>query len=127
MANRIRELRIFLLENNINIALISETHTTRDSFLRMPDCSAYCINHISGKARDESALFVNTKIRHFSIQNFNEEYIQTTTVRLNNKEVKIFAAYCPPQYNIQKHFIEIFKKLGKRFVIAGDFNAKHTT
>ena len=108
---------------------MSETHTTKDSFLKMPGYSAYWTNHPSGKARGGSALFVNKKIRHFPTENVNEEYVQTTgiTVKQKNKEINIFAAYCPPRYNINKeNFIQMFAKLGKYFIIAGDFNAKHT-
>jgi len=95
----------------------------------MPGYSAYWTNHPSGKARGESALFVNKKIRHFPTENVNEEYVQTAgiTVKQKNKEINIFAAYCPPRYNINKeNFVQTFAKLGKYFVITGDFNAKHT-
>lgn len=37
------------------------------------------------------------------------------------------AAYCPPRHNIKKNqYIAVLSKLGPRFIIGGDLNAKHT-
>jgi hypothetical protein len=39
----------------------------------------------------------------------------------------ISAAYLPPRHNIkQEHLTAFFTSLGRRFIVGGDFNAKHT-
>ncbi|KAL0107445.1 hypothetical protein PUN28_015783 [Cardiocondyla obscurior] len=53
---------------------------------------------------------------------------------MNYKNIKqergnlvISAVYCPPRYlNSQKQFEDFFSTLGERFIVGGDFNAKHT-
>lgn len=49
--------------------------------------------------------------------------MQTTgiAVTLKNKVINIYAAYCPPKYNINE---DAFKSLGKSSIMAGDFKAK---
>ena len=62
-------------------------------------------------------------------EHIREEHIQATvvTIQFNNQDVNIAAAYCPPKSTpTQSQWIEIFQKLGQRFIIGGDFNTKHT-
>lgn len=72
-ADRIRELFIFLCEKEIDIALISETHSTKDSFFQMRKFSAYWTNHSSGRERSGTELFVNKKVRHYPLETLNGE------------------------------------------------------
>lgn len=56
------------------------------------------------------------------------EKIQATAVnfKIRNCNTIVAAVYCPPKYNIK---VELHKEflnyIGNRFVIGGDFNAKH--
>jgi hypothetical protein len=47
-------------------------------------------------------------------------------LRHQNK-LTVTATYCPPKYNIYANdYKTIFDKMNSRFIIGGDFNAKHT-
>lgn len=55
--------------------------------------------------------------------------MQVSTVRMHMKakELNISAIYCPPKYKTSKQeYVELFKMLGKYYIIGGDFNAEHT-
>jgi hypothetical protein len=43
------------------------------------------------------------------------------------QKLTVSAIYCPPRYSIHANEYKIlFNKLNSRFIIGGDFNAKHT-
>jgi len=45
----------------------------------------------------------------------------------NIGEITISAIYCPPKHNNKyEDYDHFFKTLGNRFLVGGDFNAKHT-
>ena len=49
------------------------------------------------------------------------------TMQHNNADLNVTAAYCPPRHSIKKdQFIAELNSLGPRFIVEGDFNAKHT-
>ena len=55
--------------------------------------------------------------------------MQVIIVSINTRNHKLAVAsiYCPPRHNIKENaYTYLFKQLGEKFIIAGDFNAKHT-
>lgn len=129
LSQRVNELEIFLNSNHIDIALISETHFTTRSYIKIRECTSYHTTHLSGRARGGTAVLIKKNIQHFQLEEIREDYIQATViaVKLNGAEIKVAAAYCPPAHKMEKkQFTEVFAKLGPRFIIGGDFNVKHT-
>src|SRR6266576_7305159 len=129
LRQRCRELEVFLHDNHIDIALISETHFTDKDHCKIAGYQAYWTTHPSGTAQGGTAILVKRTIKHFLQQEIREKYFQSTiiSITLNNKETNIGAVYCPPRHKITKEmFVEVFGRIGKQFVLAGDFNAKHT-
>lgn len=44
----------------------------------------------------------------------------------NNNSVSIYSAYFPPRFSIKcDKYENLFKRLGNKFIVGGDFNAKH--
>lgn len=75
------------------------------------------------------AIIIKNNIKHFPCEEIRKEYIQVTmvTVLFSNAELYLAAMYCPPRHNIVKEqFEDILNKLEVRFILGGDFNAKHT-
>src|SRR6266576_2058825 len=129
LRQRCRELEVFLHDNHIDIALISETHLTDKDHCKIPGYQAYWTTHPSGAARGGTAILVKRTIKHFLQQEIRKEYFQSTIISItyNNKETNIGAVYCQPRHKISKEmFVEVFGRIGKQFILAGDFNAKHT-
>ena len=58
------ELKIFILNHNIDIILVSETYFTERSHFKIPNYSLYCTNHPIGTARGGSAVIIKNSIKH---------------------------------------------------------------
>ncbi len=99
LRQRCRELEVFLHDNHIDIALISETHFTDKDHSKIAGYQAYWTTHPSGTARGGTAILVKWTIKHFLQQEFRKEYLQSTIISItyNNKETNIGAVYCPPR------------------------------
>ena len=122
------ELEIFLNIQNIDVCLISETHLTRESFLRIKGYQVYHTYHPDNKARGGSAVIVKQSLAHHQEQHVQKPEIQLTLVCIKtmNQNLCLGAAYCPPRYNLKElDYINFLKLAGERFIIGGDYNAKH--
>ena len=123
------ELDIFLMRENIDNCLISETHLTRESQIKIRGYACYHAYHPSDRARGGSSLFIKTNIEHSVNINIELEKLQLCAVRVQNKHqsCNIASFYCPPRYSLEKDdYFRVFNNLGSNFLIGGDFNAKHT-
>jgi hypothetical protein len=123
------ELQVILSTENIDICLISETHLTKESFIRFKNCTTYYAHHPANTARGGSAIIITNNIKHFEEENYVTRDIQATiiTVETPTQKLTVSAIYCPPRYSISANeYRTLFDKLNRRFIIGGDFNAKHT-
>lgn len=123
------ELKHFLLEHDIDVMLVSETHFTTKNNLRIHKYNAYHTMHPDSTAHGGSAVLIKNNIRHYVREGFQEEYLQATTVVIEDwsGSIVISAIYCPPKHGIKKNqYLAFFSTLGDRFISASDYNAKHT-
>lgn len=128
LRQRIPELELFLEEQKIDIALISETHLTKQSNVRIKGFQIYDTIHPSNNARGGSAVIIRENIKHYEEQKYSTGPIQATTVKIrtNKWQYNVTAVYCPPRHNLKKDDYSAFlRSLGNRFVCGGDFNCKH--
>lgn len=124
-----QELQAILNKENIDICLISETHFTKESFIRFKNYSTYHSIHPANTARGGSAVIIKDNIKHYEEEKYITCDIQATNIAVETTKHKltVSAIYCPPRYNIcEEEYIALFEKLNNRFIIGGDFNAKHT-
>lgn len=122
------EVQTFLIEQNIDIMLISETHFTKQNFFNITGYSVYDTKHPDGKAHGGTAVLIKRRLKHYELQKYAKDHIQATTVSLEEWSGKflISAVYCPPKHAIKKQqFIDYFNQLGIKFLAGGDYNAKH--
>ena len=123
------EVTQFLNDHNIDIMLISETHFTHKSFLKIKNYSLYSTQHPAGTARGGTAVLVKKTLKHEVQEEFKTDFIQATSilVRDDQGQITISAIYSPPRHTIKKDQYDFFfKSLGSRFIVGGDFNAKHS-
>lgn len=124
-----QELQAVLDINNIDVCLIAETHFNKQTHINFHGYKVYHSIHPGNSARGGSAVIIKQSIQHFEEAKFETEEIQAMAVNVKCKNYFIVVAsiYCPPKYSLKKHhYLDLFKKLGKKFVIGGDFNAKNT-
>lgn len=129
LLQHLSELEIFLRNENIDVCLISETHFTKQSYVKIREFQCYHTPHPSDKARGGSAVLIRGNILHHEEPKIEDQMMQVSTVSIQakSKELKISAIYCPPRHSPTKEdFINLFKTLGSNFIVGGDFNAKHT-
>ena len=121
------EVEQFLLLQEIDVLLVSETHFTLKNCFRINGYYTYDTKHPSGRACGGTAILVRKNIRHFPMPEYKKDHIQATSINMPDSRVTISSIYCPPRYNINREqFLDYFKTLGPRFIAAGDYNAKHT-
>lgn len=114
---------------NIDICLISETHFTKETFVRFKGYNVYHTIHPQNAARGGSAVIIRETIRHHQEAGYQTEEFQATSVRVKTKtnDVMITSIYCPPRHSTKKEqYLDFLNRQGHRFIIGGDFNAKHT-
>lgn len=122
------ELKQFIIDNSIDILLITETHFSNKSFIKIPKYSLNHTNHPSGRARAGSAIIIRQDIKYNVLQEYAKDYIQATTIQIEDAcgPLILSALYCPPKFTISpQQYSEYIKTLGPRFIAGGDFNAKH--
>lgn len=108
--------------------LISETHFTSRSYLKIPNYSTYHTNHPDSTAHGGTAILIKNKVKHYQSSPYREEQLQATSITVEDwiSPITLAAVYCPPKYNIKMDFFtKFFRTLGNRFVAGGDYNAKH--
>lgn len=60
----IPDLEIFLNDKKIDICLISETHFTRTSYVKIRGYCSYHTPHLAEKAKGGAAIFIKENIKH---------------------------------------------------------------
>ncbi len=126
---RQNEIQLFLDLGQIDICLLSETHLTTQSHIKIRGYEVHSAVHPNNNARGGSAVIIKKDIKYHLQQKLESDEMQAISVSINtrNHKVVVSAIYCPPRYNIKENaYTQFFKQLGEKFVIGGDFNAKHT-
>lgn len=123
-----QEVKQYLKTENIDIMLISESHFTEKSYMKIPGYNIYNANHPNGKGHGGAAVIVKSSIKHHQMEEYHAEHLQAATIVLEDitPTINLSAIYCPPKHTIkQRDFEEFFESLGRRFLAGGDYNAKH--
>jgi exonuclease III len=104
------ELILFLKEQHIDILLISETHFTAESYIKIPNYRVYHTNHRDGTAHGGIAILIKHTTDHYQLQKYEENHLQATSIKVGTLpyELTISAVYCPPRHNIKKEQFEHF-------------------
>ena len=127
--NHKEELQFFLQDQLIDVMLISESHLTDKSYLKIPGYKFYHANHPDNTAHAGSAILIKSTINHYQLHNYVKDHLQATSIRIKTLpyEITVSAIYCPPRHhNIRKQdFLDFFRTLGPKYIIGGDFNCKH--
>lgn len=128
-SNHKNEIEIFLKMYFIDILLLSETHFTSRTYFNIPGYDLFSANHPDGKAHAGSAILVKSHLKYEIIEPTISPSIQASGVKLNYNEncFSVYAIYFPPRHNIKcDEYNKFFRSLGPKFIVGGDFNAKHT-
>ena len=125
--NHLNELQIVLDTEKIDICLSSETHLVTQS--KSKNYKSYHTVNPDNCARGGSAIIIRNSIDHYEEEKISSLKFQTTTVtvKTKNQPLSITAVYSPPKHSISSNEYELLIKMHKsKFIMGGDFNAKHT-
>lgn len=129
LIQRAHELEMFLWHGKIDVALISETHMSRTNYCKIRGYKVYNSARPDLPGKGGSAVIIKENIKHHEDAKYETVEIQATAViiQMKSKDIAIAAIYCPAgKAQKEEHYIHLFRSLGDRFIIGGDFNAKHT-
>lgn len=129
MSNHLNEIETFLNLNNIDIFLVSETHLTSRSFLRIKGYDFIISNHPDDRAHGGAAILIKTSLKYETLDAISESFLQAAGIKLlleNGSSIAIYSVYFPPRFSISCSMYEhFFGQIGSKFIVGGDFNAKH--
>lgn len=129
LPNHVQEITAFLKVNKLDVLLISESHSTERTVVKIPLYTTYLTHHPDGTAHAGTAIIIKSSIKHYFLQNYATPKIQGTILKIETFTwpLAIAAIYCPPRHSISiEEYETFFQELGPRFIAAGDWNAKHT-
>jgi len=64
LARHVDELNTYLRFRDVDIMLISETHFTSKSYIRIPNYTLYDTQHPDGTAHGSTAIIIQNTIKH---------------------------------------------------------------
>lgn len=120
----------FLYNNDIHIAIISETWFKLNQNFKIKH---YNIEHINcGNNHNGVAIIIHKNIAYSVIKTYSDSSLQNICVRIkiNNLEISIISLYspinCNPSFDKSK-LDRLIKSVPGPILLAGDFNAHHTS
>lgn len=77
--------------------LISETHFTKKTYLKIHNFTIYDTKHADGAAHGGSAIIIKNKLKHYVLPEFLRDYLQATSICLQELRgnINISAIYKP--------------------------------
>lgn len=127
--SRKEEFLIYLKENKIDICFVSETHLTKQCHIKINGYNVHHTIHPDNQASGGSAVFIKNNFKYNEDINIQIDKIQLTvlSVSTSTKNFKAGAVYLPPRHNLKENdYLTILNHMGERFILGGDFNAKHS-
>jgi len=123
------ELQAILEINKIDICLITETHFTNETHMSINNYNTFHTVHPSNNGRGGSAVIVKNSLIHHEEEKLSCNEFQATTINIATKKqhLSFTSVYSPPRHSISvEQYKNLIQKHKHKFIMGGDFNAKHT-
>lgn len=130
--NKQKPLIDFLSKYDIDICMLQETREKLGfdfCFCKFHDYEVYTSPSSSGKANGGTAVLIKNNIKHSSLGGISGDKYQTTVINISTVggSIKLTSCYISYQAKVNENFFShlLPVEMGK-YIIAGDFNAKHS-
>lgn len=126
--NKLQTFELFLNNHDVDICLVSETHITSKNYINIKNYKVYNAIHPDDLPKGGSAVIIKNNFDHFEVSKIETNSIQASIIRIVSlkQALTVGAAYCTPNLRIHKESFQcLLSEMGDRFIIGGDFNAKH--
>jgi Reverse transcriptase (RNA-dependent DNA polymerase)/Endonuclease-reverse transcriptase len=121
----------FLICEEIDIALVSETWLNQSISFAHADFTTYRLDRIEGN-HGGVAIFVRRSLKHNLLPSFNTEVIETIGINVSTSrgDISFVSCYFPGSNNSRilrsfRNDLDILQSIPGNYVLAGDFNARH--
>lgn len=123
------EIQQFVDQNEIDVLLVNETHLTDKNNFKIKGYDLYDAKHPAGTPRGGAAVLIKQRIPHYPWSPTSTLTMQSSSVCIETaKEKLVLAAFysSPNHHPTHQDYVDFFGSQGHRFIVAGDFNSKHT-
>jgi exonuclease III len=123
------EVKTSIQTQNVDVMLISETHFTTRSYIKIPNYTIYATQHPEDTAHGGTAIIIKNSIKHHLHGHYILAHLQATSVTIEDwiGPLTTAAVYCPPKHTIKaEQYRSFYATLTHRFLAGGDYNAKHS-
>lgn len=127
--NKISELSQFIEQNDIKIALISETWFRPNSTYNLSNFSIYRADRLVNHNRGGVCVIIHNSISHTFVKNISLDYAEAAFVKIHTVrgDITVGSVYCSPAAHLSQaklFFSQVLNITGSS-ITAGDFNSKH--
>lgn len=112
----------------MDVLLINEIHLRNMKVFEINGYDFYDSKHPAGTSRGGAGVLIKSRIPHKPFKKHSTHQIQACSVSVDFGGTLILTAYYSPPsrpYPTKEDYTNFFKDQGDRFIVAGDFNAKH--
>lgn len=130
-ANGLKDKRssfiVFLAQNRIDIACVTETHLISTEKFKIPGYLVYRFDRDTPRASGGVAIIIKRNISHHSLYlpYMNNLEVVAVKIKSNGGELIVYAAYHAPRYKFSKTYIENLFFSNTPTILLGDLNCKH--
>jgi hypothetical protein len=117
LAQHTAEVKNYILNQQVDIMLISETHFTARNY-QLPNYATYDTQHPDGTAHSGTEILIKHGIKHHLHGHCKLEHLQATSITVEDwvGPLTIAAIYCPHKHTIRaEQFQRFYASLGHRF------------
>ncbi|KAK9720044.1 Endonuclease-reverse transcriptase [Popillia japonica] len=121
------ELALFLVEQNLDVALISETWLRPVDSLRFPNYCTYRADRLTGR-NGGVAVLVKKNLHHRPLYVSGLHFVEAVGIEISIRglgPLKVFSVYAPPGRDCDWTDLDLLLSADAPALAAGDFNAKH--
>lgn len=130
-ANGLKEKRssfiVFLAQNKVDVACITETHLLANENFKIPGYFVYRSDRDAPRASGGVAIMIKKNISHHSLflPPVGNLEVVAVKIQIHNEELVLYSAYHAPRYKFSKTYIENLFSNNIPTVLLGDLNCKH--
>jgi len=127
--NTKESLLVTLVDQNIDVSLISKTHFTRELYIKLRGFEVYRTIHPSNCAKGGSAVIIKTGISHYEDIKIETEEFRVTSDKIKTPSgtLTVAAIYSSPRHNLKRlDYLSLLQSVTGTFIIGGDLNSKNT-
>jgi hypothetical protein len=115
LSQHVEEPKTFISIHKIDVMLISETHLTEKSYLKLPNYTTYHTNNPARTARGGTVIIIKNCIKHHQLNSYSQDFLQATSVSVEDSVGLLTnsAVYLPPRHRVkQEQFEDVYTMLG---------------